>query len=95
MDAMLVELMDLFLQTATNKGHLKNDSKQYVLKVVGREEYLIGDYRLTQFNVSTSSVSYSLLHLWGTRRGDRISRALVSRVRDCGFIPWSSQTNDV
>ena len=50
------EVIDQFLQKRANTGystHGTEEADKYILKISGKEEYLLGEYPLCQYQVDT------------------------------------------
>ena len=44
-------VIEQFFQKRANTGHVTCQQENYILKVCGKEEYLLGDYPICQYKV--------------------------------------------
>ena len=49
------EVIDEFLQKCANTGQANEQADKYILKISGKEEYLLGKYPLCQYQVCKES----------------------------------------
>ena len=59
------EVIDEFLQKCANTGQANEQADKYILKISGKEEYLLGNYPLCQYQVCKSDRWLLESHLRG------------------------------
>ena len=59
------EVIDEFLQKCANTGQANEQADKYILKISGKEEYLLGNYPLCQYQVRKGLFTHNQVYLNG------------------------------